>query len=262
MIKENYSFLSLERHLNDDRWITFAGIMLVSLLSWSYLWELSEESDFLASFCGVFTWEWRDLLFHFTMWMVMMVAMMLPTASPMILTYALIRKKQIRENQVYVSTTVFISGYLLVSLLFSLLITLVQGLLHNNAYLSPAGVLNSPLLSGVLLMAAGVYQWTPIKEKCLSLCRNPLEFFMKHWKEGPYAALSMGVYHGAFCIACCWVLMALGFVAGTMNLLWMIILTIIVLFEKILPRGDLFARGIGILLFGGGLYFLTLGPLV
>ncbi len=262
MQSKTLSIFSIERHLKDERWIILSSIFFVSLIAWLTLWGMAKENELLAGFCGIFTWEWQDLLSHFMMWMVMMVAMMLPTASPMILTFMLIRKKQISEDHPYVSTANFISGYLIISFVYSLLITLIQGWLHNNAYLSPIGVINSPSLSGALLITAGLYQWTSLKEKCLSLCRNPFEFFMKHWKEGRFAALSMGVYHGAFCIGCCWVLMALAFVAGAMNLLWMIVLTFIILFEKILPKGDLFAKATGIILIGSGLYFFTLEPMV
>jgi predicted metal-binding membrane protein len=146
----------------------------------------------------------------------------------------------------------FLLGYLLVWTAFSALAALAQWALHATALLSPKMVSTSPLLGGLLLIAAGVFQWTPLKRACLSHCRSPLSFLMTDWREGKFGALLMGLKHGVFCTGCCWVLMALLFVAGVMNMWWVAVITILVLIEKVVPRGLQIGRvaGVGLALWG------------
>jgi predicted metal-binding membrane protein len=162
------------------------------------------------------------------------------------------------QQQSYVSTSVFVIGYLIVSVGYSVIITLLQWWLHNNALVTPLGVSASHLLSGVLLGVAGFYQWSRLKYACLRLCRNPFYFLMANWRENISGALRMGVKHGLFCAGCCWALMTLMFVGGVMNLLWMIVITLTVLIEKIAPRGDTFAKIFGVILVAAGFYFICL----
>ena len=164
-----------------------------------------------------------------------------------------------REDPV-VPTAVFLLGYLLVWTGFSALATLAQWGLHSAALLSPMMVSTSSVMGGVLLLAAGIFQWTPLKNACLIHCRSPLAFLMSEWRDGKRGALLMGVKHGSYCVGCCWILMALLFVAGVMNLLWVASITAFVLIEKVVPRGELVghvAGGVlslaGILLVGRGL---------
>jgi len=133
----------------------------------------------------------------------------------------------------------------------------VQWSLHAAALLSPMMVSTSPALGGMLLVAAGVCQWTPLKYTCLRHCRSPLGFLTTEWREGARGALTMGLRHGAYCVGCCWVLMSLLFVAGVMNLLWIAAITVFVLVEKIVPRGDVVGRIAGGVLVGVGLMLLT-----
>jgi predicted metal-binding membrane protein len=111
----------------------------------------------------------------------------------------------------------------------------------------------SPLLAAALLIAAGVFQWTPLKRACLAACRSPLSFLMTGWREGWAGALVMGVRHGAYCLGCCWALMALLFVAGVMNLLWVAAIAVAVLVEKVVPRGDVIGRLVGLALIAAGI---------
>lgn len=109
----------------------------------------------------------------------------------------------------------------------------------------------------MLLLVAGVFQWTPLKRACLVVCRSPLGFVMRHWREGRRGALGMGVRHGLYCLGCCWALMALLFVAGVMNLVWVAMLAVAVLIEKVAPRGDLVGRIAGVALVAAGLWLLA-----
>jgi predicted metal-binding membrane protein len=203
------------------------------------------------------SWSLMDFVSMFLMWAVMMVAMMVPTAAPMILIFANVNRKRQEQEQPYVPTAVFLSGYLLVWTGFSVLATLAQWGLHEAALLSPMMVSTSPILGGILLLAAGIFQWTPLKYACLKHCRSPLSFLMTDWREGYRGALIMGLKHGSYCTGCCWFLMALLFVAGVMNLLWVATITAFVLVEKAVPRGDLVGRIAGVALCIAGLIMLV-----
>jgi predicted metal-binding membrane protein len=191
------------------------------------------------------------------MWVVMMVAMMVPTAAPMILMYVTINRRQQGQRASLLPTAVFLGGYLLVWTGFSALAALAQWGLHSAALLSSMMVNTSPVLGGVLLLSAGIFQWTPWKYTCLKHCRSPLGFLMTDWRDGTWGALQMGLRHGGYCTGCCWFLMALLFVAGVMNLLWVATITAFVLVEKIVPRGDLVGR-----IAGGGLVLAGVALLI
>jgi predicted metal-binding membrane protein len=193
------------------------------------------------------------------MWAVMMVAMVVPTATAMILAFATINRRRRMQEQPYVPTAIFLGGYVIVWTGFSALATLTQWGLHETALLSPMMVSTSPILGGLLLLTAGVYQWTSLKSACLKHCRSPLGFLMTDWREGPRGALIMGLRHGMFCTVCCWFLMALLFVAGVMNLLWVATITLFVLVEKVVPRGDIVGRVAGGVLVIAGLVLLGQG---
>jgi len=138
-----------------------------------------------------------------------------------------------------------------------MLATLAQWGLHSAALLSPMMVSTSPFLGGMLLLAAGLFQWTPLKYACLTHCRSPLSFLMTEWREGHWGALIMGLRHGSYCTGCCWFLMALLFVAGVMNVLWVATITAFVLIEKVAPRGDVVGRVAGVVLVIAGLMMLS-----
>jgi predicted metal-binding membrane protein len=187
----------------------------------------------------------------------MMIAMMVPSVAPLILIFAAAyRKRQERQDPV-VPTAIFLMGYLLVWTGFSVLATLAQWGLHTAALLSPMMVSNSSILGGVIMLAAGIFQWTSFKHACLTHCRSPLGFLMTHWREGTRGTLIMGMEHGTYCVGCCWILMVLLFVAGVMNLVWVAIIAAFVLAEKVLPRGDLVGRVAGGMLVLAGIGLLS-----
>ena len=179
------------------------------------------------------------------MWLIMMVGMMVPSAIPMVLIYGSIVQKAAREGSPLAATEIFVAGYVIIWSLFALVATIAQWALDRMALLSPMMMSNSNIFGGLLLLAAGSYQLTPFKGACLRHCRSPIEFLSSRWKPGALGAFQMGIAHGSFCLGCCWVLMALLFFGGVMNLWWIGGLTLFVLFEKILPLGALAGRMIG-----------------
>jgi predicted metal-binding membrane protein len=191
----------------------------------------------------------------FFMWWIMMVAMMLPSASPMILLFARFNRTQRDKGAPYVPTGVFALGYLLVWAAFSQVAVTVQWGLERGGLLSSMMASTSVTLGAVLLIAAGVYQLTPLKYACLKHCRSPLFFISHHWRPGEWGALRMGLEHGAFCTGCCWFLMALLFYGGIMNLFWIIGLALFVLLEKVAPAGHWvgWVMGVGLIAWGGAL---------
>ncbi len=164
-----------------------------------------------------------------------MVAMMVPSVIPMIMMFAAVNKKKRANEQGTVSTLVFLSGYLVAWTLFSLAASLLQWPLHSFGVMNSMMESNSYRLSGAVLIAAGLYQWTPLKDACLHQCRSPLGFVMTQWRDGRLGALRMGIHHGVYCIGCCWALMLVLFAVGIMNILWVLIIAVFVLLEKIQP---------------------------
>ena len=204
-------------------------------------------------------WSAASLLPLFLMWAVMMLAMMLPSAAPMILTFASVARNRRRADRPYVPVTVFAAGYVVIWCVFSAIIAVAQWLLHRAAVLSPEMASASALFAGVLLLVAGVFQFTPLKKRCLTHCRAPLEFIMTRWREGRRGAFGMGIEHGAFCAGCCWALMALLFVLGVMNILWIAVLTMVVALEKMFPRARWLSTATGLLLLGWGSWVIARG---
>jgi predicted metal-binding membrane protein len=201
-----------------------------------------------------------DLVLLLAMWWVMMIGMMLPSAAPMILTFASINRNRRARGQPYVPTALFASGYLLAWGGFSIVATLAQWALERASLLSPMAMkTTSPLLGAALFVAAGLYQLTPLKQVCLSHCRSPFDFVINHWRDGAGGALRMGLAHGLYCLGCCWLLMTLLFAVGAMDLLWVAGLAAVVLVEKLSPHGVWTARVGGLLLVGWGVRLLVGG---
>jgi len=203
-------------------------------------------------------WSVGTLLPLFLMWAEMMVAMMIPSAAPMILTFAMVNRERRKQKLPFVPTGIFLLGYLAVWTGFSALAAVAQWILHARALLSPMMVSTSALLGGVLLIVAGVFQWTPLKNACLTHCRSPLSFLMMDWREGKWGAFFMGLKHGAYCTGCCWFLMALLFVAGVMNVWWIAIIALFVLLEKVVPEGLGVGKVAGVLLVAWGVWMALL----
>ena len=190
----------------------------------------------VLSCCGVDFWT------TFLMWSVMMVGMMVPSVAPMVLAFAAISRKARERRGPYVPTAVFLFGYLLAWTGFSAVAAFAQWALFRASLLNPHTQSVGPWPAGVLLLGAGAFQLTGVKDTCLAHCRSPMGFFLGCWRDGWRGALWMGVHHGTFCIGCCWLLMALLFVAGVMNLLWVAAIAAYVLAEKVLPWGRGVAR--------------------
>jgi predicted metal-binding membrane protein len=252
---------TVEAVLKHDRAIVLAGVVGLSVLAWAYLLTLAwrmphQDMAMTIAMPHMQAWGTTESLLTWVMWAVMMVAMMTPSAAPMILTFATINRRRHAQQGPFVPTAVFVLGYLLVWSGFSALATFAQWALHTAALLSPIIVITSPLVGGLLLVAAGLFQWTPLKSTCLTQCRSPLGFVITEWREGAWGALVMGLRHGSYCVGCCWVLMALLFVAGVMNLLWVAAIAALILVEKVLPRGELVGRVAGGVLLLAGLVLL------
>ena len=236
-----------------DRIAVLAAIGGVTALAWIYLIVMAQSmgSDPMAML-GLRSWDVANFGMMFAMWAIMMVGMMLPSASPTTLIYAAVARKASREGTPVAPTAAFVTGYLAMWTLFSLAATLAQWALEWTALLSPMMVSTSPVLGAGLLVAAGVYQLTPFKDACLEHCRSPAHFIAEHWRPGTAGAFRMGIEHGAYCLGCCWILMCLLFFGGVMNLLWIAAITAFVLLEKVLPFGAGGGRlaGIGMILAG------------
>lgn len=251
---------ALESALRHDRWIVASGLCVIAGLSWIYTiylaWRMG-GMDMSMAMPQALAWDAVEALMMFVMWVVMMIAMMTPTAAPMILLFAAINRKRKERDAPYVPTAIFVTGYLLTWAAFSAVATAAQWGLHQAALLSPMMMSTSAWLGGGLLIIAGVFQWLPLKDACLRHCRSPLSFLTNEWVEGANGALVMGLKHGAYCTGCCWALMALLFVGGVMNLLWIAGLTIFVLLEKVTPGGARIGRAAGLTLVGFGVWVIS-----
>ena len=246
----------LARVLTGDRAVVGLGLAGVAALAWLYLIveaDRMSRMDVAAAMPHPASWDPGYLGFLFVMWAVMMVAMMTPSAAPMTMTFAAVnrRRREAARADLF-PVGVFVLGYLAVWTGFSAAAALAQWVLHAAALVSAAMTGAGATFGGALLIAAGVYQWTPLKRACLVHCRTPMSFLVTSWRPGRRGALVMGLRHGAFCVGCCWVLMALLFVAGVMNVLWVATITAFVFVEKVAPRGDLVGRAVGVLLVAAG----------
>jgi predicted metal-binding membrane protein len=242
-----------------DRLAVWGGLALITILAWIYLLRMPMSAGMdMPGMPGMkmaisqpHRWMLGDAVTAFVMWTVMMVAMMVPSASPMVTMYA--RAVRARGANARLKVAMFVAGYIVAWTLFSAAATLIQLVLQKTALIS-ANLAVTPVIGALILIAAGLYQVTPLKQVCLRHCRSPLGFFMTEWREGPAGAFTMGLRHGVFCVGCCWMLMGLLFAAGVMNLLWVALIAIFVLLEKVLPRERLVANLAGLALFSAGIW--------
>jgi len=232
------------RLLRHRRAVVLGALATVIVAAWTYLLlgagvEM-EMMDIGGGQMMAMRPEWNPsyAVLMFVMWVVMMVAMMLPSVVPMVvLVTALAEDRLANPNLVSATALLFGSGYLLVWCGFSLAATLLQWGLDDAGLLSERMAFGNAILASTVLIAAGVYQWTPLKDTCLRHCRSPTEFLVRHWRPGSLGAVRTGVRHGLFCLGCCWMLMALLFVGGVMNLAWVGTIALFVLLEKTMPWG-------------------------
>jgi predicted metal-binding membrane protein len=270
---------ALEAVLRRDRAVVTAALVIIAMLAWAYVLWLAADMVMPGSPApdsaggdmggmdmsnidmggmdmgaivapGFRTWALADFAFIFTMWAVMMVGMMTPSVAPMLLLYAGVGRKARADGRPIASTGWFFAGYLAVWVVLSIVATGAQWLLARLALLDPSMATDSAILGGLVLIAAGLYQWTPMKGVCLRQCQAPIAFLASHggFRSAPLGALRLGIDHGAYCLGCCWALMALLFVGGVMNLLWIAGIAILVLLEKTVPTGQLIPRVSGALM--------------
>ena len=266
---------ALEQVLRKDRLVVIAAILIIAAISWAYTvyvaetgfgmgsMQMGSDSGMQSSGMGMAmadmrSWSGADFGLMYVMWLVMMVAMMAPSAAPMLLMFAALNRRRREREAPYVPTGVFLAGYVIVWAAFSLAATAGNWGLHQASLLtSMMGASSSGYLGGALLLLAGAFQWSPLKYACLKQCRTPMGFLMTSWREGQGGALRMGLEHGAYCLGCCWALMLLLFVLGIMNLVWIAALAAFVLAEKVGPRPELVSRATGVLLVGWGVWAIV-----
>lgn len=248
----------LESILRRDRAVIAAALAALALLCWAYLiWLAAAPAHSMAEMApGIGRWSAADFLFMLSMWWVMMVGMMIPAAAPMILIYARVGRQARERGTPFAPVAWFALGYCLAWLAFAFAATALQWGLESALLLAPMSAKVAPSLGGALLIAAGLYQWTPLKDACLAHCQSPMRFIQRHGFRGERAAaVRLGLRHGAYCIGCCWALMILLFAGGVMNLLWIAAIAALVLAEKLVP-GRLIQRVGGVALIGAGVALL------
>lgn len=265
---------AIEGVLRRDRMVVAAALVLLTALAWADLWRLAKDMAMGGMDMTAFRmvpagmgmmmpaaapWRPIEFVFVFAMWVVMMIGMMIPSVAPMILLYARVGRQAAIQSKPFPSAIWFLGGYLLAWTQFSLVATLAQWGLDRAALLTPMMASGNRILGGSVLVAAGLYQWTPLKDMCLRQCQAPLMFIQRHggFRRDANGSVVLGARHGLYCIGCCWVLMALLFVGGVMNILWIAALAILVLAEKLAPVGRQIARISGAGFIAGGAWLLA-----
>ncbi len=258
---------TIEKAPLKDRMTVYIGVLIILVVSWGYIigmgWNMgtlpfvenpsmqmdmsqsmSMDSKKTSILDTILMWmppsqgEWmlKDFLLLFIMWSVMMIAMMTPSILPMVMLFTALNANKKRNNQPSASPLVLLIGYLISWILFSLVITFPQYAMHKSGLLNPMMEPTHVYLASAVLILAGIYQFTPFKDACLSVCQSPLSFLMNNWKDGNFGAFLIGYKHGFYCIGCCWFLMMTLFALGVMNILWVAVLTLFVMFEKLSYR--------------------------
>ena len=262
--------------LRRDRIVIILALTSLTALAWAYLLWLSADMGMggmdmpglrmIPSGMGLMIpaqmpWRAMEFAFVFAMWTVMMVGMMTPSAMPMILMYARVGRETEPQAAPLSATVWFAAGYFLVWTAFALLATFVQWAFERTAVLDSAMASTSNVVGGLLFIAAGSYQWTRLKDVCLTQCQTPFAFLMRQggFRRDAFGSLILGIRHGAYCVGCCWALMALLLVGGAMNVLWIVVLALLIVLEKVTPSGRLIAHLAGIVLLSGGAWLLATG---
>jgi predicted metal-binding membrane protein len=267
---------ALDRVLRRDRAVVAAALAFIAGLAWAYtLWLADSMRMGGMDMTGYRMIPGRDLMvptaepwglgelgFVFVMWAVMMIGMMTPSAAPMILLYARVGRQAAAQGKPFAPTAWFAGGYLLAWGGFALVATLAQWGLDRAALLTPMMESTSRIVGGAVLIAAGLYQWSPLKDACLRQCQAPLQFIQNHggFRRHARGSLALGLRHGGYCVGCCWVLMALLFVGGVMNVLWIAAIAVFVLAEKVIPAGRIISRAAGACFVLAGLWLLAARP--
>ena len=276
-MKDNSDNQIFEKAPLRDRMTVYVGVFVVLLVSWFYIlgmgWHMNtlpfvenkmmnmsmeKSMGFLDTILmwmppSSGSWVLSDFVLLFLMWSVMMIAMMTPSILPMLMLFTTLNARNKSKGKDTSSTLLLLAGYLMSWVLFSLVITLPEYAMHKSGLLNPMMEPTHAYLGSVMLIIAGIYQFTPFKDACLTVCQSPLTFLMNNWKDGNLGAFLVGYKHGFYCIGCCWALMLTLFALGVMNIMWVMVLTIFVLFEKLSYKNPLLFRrvaGYALILWG------------
>jgi predicted metal-binding membrane protein len=254
------------RFLTRPRIVLILSLAGMVAIAWGYLvWMAVEMEQVGEAGCyrcalmpGIESSQAAYFAWLVVMWSVMAIAMMLPTAMPMLMLYGRFHRGRHPDESATGPTLHLAAGYILVWVGFGILVSALQWVFERAGVLTPVmGEIRSPTIGGLVLIGAGLFQLSRLKDACLGRCRTPIGFFITQWRDGRRGAMAMGVEHGMVCLGCCWALMLVMFVAGVMNVLWMAGLTVLMLLEKLIPGGERLARAAGVALIAGGLYVLV-----
>lgn len=249
---------ALERLLRHDRLLMLAGIALVVAMAWVYLLAGAGIDMSMAGMeMDPMPWSPAHAVIVLIMWWVMMIAMMVPSATPTVLLFITMKRRGETLRSPSAEACVLLSGYLLAWLGFSIAAMFIQWVLESLNWMSMEMASSSAVLGGTILLAAGLYQFTPIKIACLRYCQSPVLFLSRNWRPGALGALRMGLRHGMYCVGCCWFLMGLLFVSGIMNLVWIAAIALYVAFEKLLPVGRRLSMAAGAAMIFSGVMVLV-----
>jgi predicted metal-binding membrane protein len=265
---------TLETILHRDRAIVIATLIVLMVLAWSYLLWLVADMDMggmeMSGFRmipagiglmkpSIAPWNAIEFAFVFVMWVLMMIGMMIPSATPMILLYARVGGQAASPAATLAATWWFAAGYVLIWTAFAFAATLAQWALERASLLTPAMAVAGGLFGGIVMIAAGIYQWMPLKDACLRQCQAPWLFIQRHggFRGDGFGSLVLGARHGMYCVGCCWALMTLLFVGGVMNVLWIAAIMILVLTEKVVPAGRAISRVAGVGFVAWGVWLLA-----
>lgn len=253
--------------LQRDQWIVLSSLAIVCVIAWWWLWTMQDSASLGDGMAGM-EMSGMDMgamampakpqfATTFLMWFVMMVAMMLPSATPMILLYETFSAGARKAGRALMPTALFAFLYLLVWAAFSLVASAAQIMFSDIGVVDAASMaISSGRIAGALLIAAALYQLSPAKRACLARCRSPFDFLRREWGPGWGSAVRLGFKHGVYCLGCCWLIMALLFVGGVMNLAWVAVLALVVLVEKVAPAPDVTRLGLATAALLAGLYLL------
>ena len=271
---------TLEEVLKRDRLVVLASLVALALIAWLYLFQLAADMAAMDAAPAPAAESMNEMpgmkleapeaagtvedskpviatfVFLAAMWMVMMVGMMLPSAASTILLFAALERKR-QQAGPYGRTALFVSGYFVIWFAFSIAAAAAQTALQNTGLMSMDMSVTNSVAGGAVFILAGLYEFSPLKNRCLSHCRSPLEWIAHHQRQGSLGAVQMGMSHGLYCVGCCWMLMLLLFIGGVMNLLWVAAIAGVVLVEKLLPGGPIAARVAGGVLIVFGVYLAS-----
>jgi predicted metal-binding membrane protein len=243
-----------------ERSVVFGLLAAATVAAWLYLafgvhvgtGSGTQMSAMQKSITTMEPWTAGEAVTLLSMWMVMMVAMMLPAAIPVTLVYVAVAKKASRQAAPVAPASALLAGYIGTWVLFGVAATAAQWALQRIGILSSTMAGNDAVFGGVVVSAAGIYQLSALKGKCLAQCRDPARLIADRWRPGSLGAIRMGTELGVYCLGCCWALMALLFVGGVMNLLWVAIIATFILLEKIAPMARTWGRVVGTAMVIGG----------